>query len=107
MTKHCISCEGHASHGVRKDPHTPRGGRHHAERLLPPPGYLTRLLVTDRTRNDKPPKDELIEKEVLALGLSLDQAFIQARRFPPDMLRDIATAVHAYRTFKRQEDDSR
>src|SRR6266511_4201652 len=47
-----FSCEGHAFHGIRKmDPHTPRGGRDHAERLLPPPGYLTRLLVTDRTRD--------------------------------------------------------
>ena len=40
-----------------------------------------------------------------ALGLSLDQAFIQARRFPPDMQRDIATAVHAYRTYKQRKDE--
>src|SRR5512143_2911812 len=54
MTNRYVSCEGHASHGVRKmDPHTPRGGRDHAERLLPPPGYLPRLLVTDRTRDGK------------------------------------------------------
>ena len=51
-------------------------------------------------------QQELIEKAVQALGLSLDQAFIRARRFPPDMQRDIATAVHAYRTFKRKEEDS-
>jgi DNA-directed RNA polymerase specialized sigma24 family protein len=42
---------------------------------------------------EKPPKDELIEKAVRALELSLDQAFIRARRFPPDMQRDIATGL--------------
>jgi HTH-type transcriptional regulator, competence development regulator len=72
-----------------------------SHRLDISPAYWSRI----EREMEKPPKDELIEKAVRALGLSLDQAFIQARRFPPDMQRDIATAVHAYRTFKRQEDD--
>jgi len=74
-----------------------------SRRLDISPAYWSRI----EREMEKPPKDELIEKAVRALGLSLDQAFIQARRFPPDMLRDIATAVHAYRTFKRKEDDRR
>ena len=74
-----------------------------SRRLDISPAYWSRI----EREMEKPPKDELIEKAVQALALSLDQAFIQARRFPPDMQRDIATAVHAYRTFKRKEDDRR
>ena len=76
--------------------------RDFAQRIDISPAYWSRI----EREMEKPPKDALIEKAVQALGLSLDQAFIQARRFPPDMQRDIATAVHAYRTFKRQEDDT-
>jgi transcriptional regulator with XRE-family HTH domain len=72
-----------------------------SRRLDISPAYWSRI----EREMEKPPKDALIEKAVQALGLSLDQAFIQARRFPPDMQRDIATAVQAYRTFKRQEDE--
>ena len=72
-----------------------------ARRLKISPAYWSRI----EREMEKPPKDELIEKAVQALGLSLDQAFIQARRFPPDMQRDIATAVRAYRTFKQRKDE--
>ena len=73
-----------------------------SRRLDISPAYWSRI----EREMEKAPKDELIEKAVHALGLSLDQAFIQARRFPPDMQRDIATAVHAYRRFKQQRDKS-
>lgn len=73
-----------------------------ARRLDISPAYWSRI----EREMEKPPKDELIEKAVHALGLSLDEAFIEARRFPPDMQRDIKTAVHAYRTYKRHGDDA-
>ena len=69
-----------------------------SRRLDISPAYWSRI----EREMEKPPKDELIEKAVLILGLSLDQAFIEARRFPPDMTKDIATAVHAYREFKKK-----
>jgi transcriptional regulator with XRE-family HTH domain len=73
-----------------------------SRRLDISPAYWSRI----EREMEKPPKDQLIEKAVQALGLSLDQAFIQARRFPPDMQRDIATAVHAYRTYKQRKDEN-
>src|SRR6266540_2667782 len=106
MTKHCISCEGARPMGFGRWIRTRREAagitlNDFSRRLDISPAYWSRI----EREMEKPPKDELIEKAVRALALSLDQAFIRARRFPPDMQRDIATAVHAYRTFKRKEDD--
>ena len=46
------------------------------------------------------PKDSLIVAACERLGLPTDQAFIEARRLPPDMQGDIALAVAVYREFK-------
>ena len=70
-----------------------------ARRLSISPAYWSRI----EREMEHPPKDELIEKAVAILGLPLDQAFIQAQRFPPDMKRDLPTAVRAYREFKGKE----
>ena len=49
---------------------------------------------------EKAPRDELILAACDQLGVSSDQAFIEARRLPPDMQDDIAVAVSVYRSFK-------
>jgi hypothetical protein len=52
---------------------------------------------------EKPPKNDLIQKAAKLLELDADEAFIQARRFPPDMQRDVAVAVRAYRELRKTE----
>jgi transcriptional regulator with XRE-family HTH domain len=46
------------------------------------------------------PKDSLIIAACQRLGLSTDQAFIEAKRLPPDMQGDLEFAVSLYRDFK-------
>jgi hypothetical protein len=52
---------------------------------------------------EKPPKNDLIQKAAELLELDPDEAFVQARRFPPDMQRDVAGAVRAYRELRKTE----
>jgi len=47
-----------------------------------------------------PPRDELIEKAAAILALRLDDLFVEARRLPPDMQRDIGRVVLAYRRMR-------
>ena len=49
------------------------------------------------------PKDALIIAACERLGLPTDQAFIEARRLPPDMQADLAAAVSVYREFKARK----
>ena len=46
------------------------------------------------------PKDSLIIAACERLGLPTDQAFIEAKRLPPDMQGDLEFAVSLYREFK-------
>lgn len=46
---------------------------------------------------EKPPRDALIEAAALALGSSVDDAFIQAGRLPPDMREHLREVVMAWR----------
>ena len=57
------------------------------------PAYWSRI----EREMEKPPKDELIQKAAEILGLDPDDSFIRARRFPPDMQRNVGRAVRAYR----------
>ncbi|MBX6323378.1 MAG: helix-turn-helix domain-containing protein [Rhodospirillaceae bacterium] len=61
------------------------------------PAYWSRI----ERELEKAPKDELIEKACKLLNLDKDQAFIQAKRLPPDVQKDLATAVRAYRQWKK------
>jgi transcriptional regulator with XRE-family HTH domain len=70
-----------------------------ARRLEISPAYWSRI----EREMEKPPKDELIEKACAILGLAVDDAFIQARRLPPDIQKDLPTAVRAYRELKKTE----
>jgi len=70
-----------------------------ARRLGISPAYWSRI----ERELEKAPKDGLIERACATLGLSVDDAFIQARRLPPDIQRDLPTAVRAYRELKNTE----
>lgn len=70
-----------------------------ARRLEISPAYWSRI----EREMEKAPKDDLIERACVILGLSVDNAFIEARRLPPDIQKDLPTAVRAYREFKKTE----
>jgi HTH-type transcriptional regulator, competence development regulator len=70
-----------------------------ARRLEISPAYWSRI----EREMEKAPKDELIEMACQILGLPVDQAFIEAKRLPPDIQKDLPTAVRAYREFKKKE----
>ena len=67
-----------------------------AERLEISAAYWSRI----ERGMERAPKDELIIAACQKLGLDTDQGFVEARRLPPDVQDDIATAVRAYRAFK-------
>ncbi|MBF0562269.1 MAG: helix-turn-helix transcriptional regulator [Alphaproteobacteria bacterium] len=46
---------------------------------------------------DHPPRDDIIEKSAAILGIKLDDLFLEADRFPPDMQKDKARIVQFYR----------
>lgn len=70
-----------------------------ARRINISPAYWSRI----ERELEKPPKDDLIQKAAEILDLEPDMAFIEARRFPPDMQRDVAGAVRAYRKLRKTE----
>lgn len=70
-----------------------------AGRLGISPAYWSRI----ERGSENPPRDELIEKAAAVLGIRLDDLFVAAERFPPDMQRDIAKVVQAYRRFRAVE----
>jgi len=57
------------------------------------PAYWSRI----ERELEKAPKDDLILKAAEKLGLSPDEAFIEASRLPPDMQKDVSTVVRLYR----------
>lgn len=57
------------------------------------PAYWSRI----EREIEKPPRDEVIETAAAILGIRLDDLFVEAGRFPPDMQRDVARVVRAYR----------
>lgn len=70
-----------------------------AGRLEVSPAYWSRI---ERER-EKPPRDDLIETAAAILGVRLDELFIEAERFPPDMQRDVAKVVRAYRRIRAKD----
>ena len=57
------------------------------------PAYWSRI----EREMENPPKDELIKKAADMLGISHDEAFIEAKRLPPELQEDIANVVRMYR----------
>lgn len=67
-----------------------------AGRLNISPGYWSRV-----ERNlDPPPSDEVVERAAAILGIPLDTLFIEAKRLPPDMRKDMEGVVLAYRRMR-------
>lgn len=64
-----------------------------ARKLDISPAYWSRI----EREMEKAPKDDLITKAAVLLGLEVDQAFIEAKRLPPDMQMDVGSVVRAYR----------
>ena len=46
---------------------------------------------------EHPPRDDIIERTAAILGIRLDDLFLEADRFPPDMQKDKAKIVRFYR----------
>jgi HTH-type transcriptional regulator, competence development regulator len=68
-------------------------------RLGVSPAYWSRI----EREKEKPPRDELIELSAAILGVRLDELFVEAKRFPPDMQRDVKRVVSAYRRLRAVE----
>ena len=64
-----------------------------AERLEISPAYWSRI----ERDLEKPPKDELIRKAAVELGLNVDDAFVEASRLPRDMRESVGDLVRMYR----------
>jgi transcriptional regulator with XRE-family HTH domain len=67
-----------------------------SERLGVSPAYWSRI----ERDQEKPPRDDLIEKAAAILGVRLDDLFVEAERLPPDMRKDMAKVVQAYRRLR-------
>jgi transcriptional regulator with XRE-family HTH domain len=46
---------------------------------------------------EKPPRDELVERAAAILGVRVDDLFVEAGRLPPDMRRELKDVVQLYR----------
>ena len=69
-----------------------------ARRIDISPAYWSRI----EREMEKAPKDDLIERPRRPRA-GLDELFIEASRLPPDMQRDVAGVVHAYRKLKPED----
>jgi transcriptional regulator with XRE-family HTH domain len=69
-----------------------------AERLGVSPAYWSRV----EREQEKPPRDELVERAAAILGVRMDDLFVEAGRLPPDMRSDLKQVVQAYRRLRRQ-----
>jgi HTH-type transcriptional regulator, competence development regulator len=70
-----------------------------SRRLDISPAYWSRI----EREVEKAPKDELIQKAAELLEVPRDEMFIQAERFPPEMKRDVAFALQAYRRAAKKD----
>jgi transcriptional regulator with XRE-family HTH domain len=64
-----------------------------ARQLEISPAYWSRI----ERGLEKPPKYELIRKAAEILGISADDAFVEASRLPPDIRDDVGNLVRMYR----------
>ena len=64
-----------------------------ARQLEISPAYWSRI----ERDMEKPPKDELIRKAAEILGITADDAFVEASRLPPDIRDDVGNLVRMYR----------
>lgn len=64
-----------------------------AQRLGVSPAYWSRI----ERDQEKPPRDDLVERAAAILDLRLDDLFIDAGRLPPDMRGDLRAVVQHWR----------
>ncbi len=64
-----------------------------AQRLAVSPAYWSRI----ERDQEKPPRDDLIERAAAILEIRLDDLFIDAGRLPPDMRDDLRGVVALWR----------
>lgn len=64
-----------------------------ARQLEISPAYWSRI----ERGLEKPPKDGLIRRAAEILGISADDAFVEASRLPPDIRDDVGNLVRMYR----------
>ena len=69
-----------------------------AERLGVSPAYWSRV----EREQEKPPRDELVERAAAILGVRMDDLFVEAGRLPPDMRGDLKQGVQADRRLRQQ-----
>ena len=67
-----------------------------AERLGISPTSWSRI----ERDQEKPPRDDLIERAAAILGVRMDDLFVEAQRLPPDMRENMAKVVVAYRRMR-------
>jgi HTH-type transcriptional regulator, competence development regulator len=70
-----------------------------AELLEISPAYWSRI----ERELEKAPRDELICKSAELLGVKPDEAYVHARRLPPDMIEDLHRVVTMYRRRRYQD----
>lgn len=63
---------------------------------------VARLLVARQREQEKPPRDELVERAAAILSVRMDDLFVEAGRLPPDMQSDLKQVVQAYRRLRQQ-----
>jgi transcriptional regulator with XRE-family HTH domain len=68
-----------------------------AERLGVSPAYWSRV----EREQEKPPRDELVERAAAILGVRMDDLFVEAGRLPPDMRSDLKRVVQTYRRMRQ------
>jgi transcriptional regulator with XRE-family HTH domain len=64
-----------------------------AQRLGVSPAYWSRI----ERDQEKPPRDDLIERAAAILEIRLDDLFVDAGRLPPDMRSDLRAVVQHWR----------
>lgn len=64
-----------------------------AQRLGVSPAYWSRI----ERDQEKPPRDDLVERAAAILDVRLDDLFIEAGRLPPDMRGDLREVVQYWR----------
>jgi transcriptional regulator with XRE-family HTH domain len=70
-----------------------------AERLGVSPAYWSRV----EREQEKPPRDELVERVAAILGVRMDDLFVEAGRLPPDMRNDLKRVVQTYRRLRQTD----
>lgn len=73
-----------------------------AQRLDVSPAYWSRI----ERDQEKPPRDDLIERAAAILEIRLDDLFVDAGRLPPDMRDELREVVQLWRKTTRKQESN-